>query len=336
MSVDDLERYYLRYLTILEIVNIANKLASPDPRFRDHNIYEIRNCIERFLLTRANQDNINILNKKEIGYIQLIDELKNKTRNRLDIVAPVVNEIRKKVHEFVNRDLSQVKGDRSQLIVGNSFVQYRDYVRNIEPERIAAKKTTDPELSLGLMIMMYASILPGPQHWNASEQHYRIYYQHGIRVEGFASPINAQLLAIDETTKFCSLFPQVDSIFGSLGSFFDVEFGSEYEKVAVGPPYTAELLNRIADKLIRACEGPHRVRFYVTHANWADAEGYIKMLKSKYLVYHEVVPRGKHYYMNTNVVPNEKIVAQFETVLFVLTNYQDEEDFTDLLNGLKL
>lgn len=339
MSIDDLERAYQRYLTILEILNLANTLASPDPRFHERHLYEIRNCIERWLLTLANRDNVNILTKKEIGYVLLIQELQQKTRAEISTITPIVNEIRRKVHGYVLRDFSNVKGDYSQLIIGHDFVQYRDYIRKIDPDRIslllrvASRNTPDPKLALGLMVMTYASVLPGPQHWNASRRHYEIYYEHGIRVEGFASPINAQLLAIDETTKFCSLFPHVDGPFGSIGNFFDVDFAG---KVAVGPPYTEELLKRIADKVIKDCESGRPVRFYVTHANWADAPGYIQMKNSKFCVYTEIVPRGKHYYINTNVVPNEKVVAQFDTVLFVLTNYADDEKFTDLLDGLKL
>ncbi|KAG5508227.1 hypothetical protein JKF63_05483 [Porcisia hertigi] len=40
-----------------------------------------------------------------------------------------------------------------------------------------------------------------------------------ISAEAFASPLNAQL------PQFCSLFPDTDVYFGSLGSFFDLQFG---------------------------------------------------------------------------------------------------------------
>lgn len=337
MSINDVEKAYLRYVTVLEIVNIANVLATG--KFYDRNVYEIRNCLERWLLTRANSDSINILTKKEIGYIALIQELQSKTRSDILVVTTVVNNIRRKVHEYTTRDFSQVVGDRSQLIIGADFVQYRDYIRKVDSKRIelllriARNNTVDPELALGLMIMTYASILPGAQHWNASEEHYRIYYNHGITVEGFASPINAQLIAIDPSTHFCSLFPHVDKVFGSIGNFFDIDFEG---KIAVGPPYTEELLLKIANKIIKDCESNRKVRFYVTHADWKDAAGYIKMQNSPFCIKHEVVPKGKHYYMNTNTVPNEKITAPFDTVLFILSNYRDNENFDDLLNGLKL
>lgn len=332
MSIDDIERTYQKYLIISDILTIANKLAS-----NDKNKYEIRNCIERWLLTLANRDHINILTKKEIGYTLLIQELSSKTRNSLKDTANIVNEIRTKVHKF-SIDYT-IQGDISKLIIGKDFVKYRDYIRKIDPERISLllRVSGNNEIALGLMVMTYACIIPGPQHWNASKEHYKIYYDHGIRVEGFASPINAQLLSIDETTKYCSLFPNVDKPFGSIGNFFDINFGeSGYNKVAVGPPYTEELLVRIADKLIKECENKYPVRFYFTHSLWSDAPGYIKMKNSKYCIYSEITEKGKHYYVNTNVVPNERIIAQFNTVLLVLSNYQDDEDFTQLLNGLKL
>jgi hypothetical protein len=78
---------------------------------------------------------------------------------------------------------------------------------------------------------------------------------HGVTIEGFASPFNSQIIRFsdkDLPMQFCSLFPDVDAIFGSIGSFFDNEFAGT--KVTINPPFILDIMNRTADKCIEDLE----------------------------------------------------------------------------------
>ena len=66
----------------------------------------------------------------------------------------------------------------------------------------------------------------------------------GVHVECFASPLNAHM------DTFCSVFPDTDAAFGSLGSFFDKPL--ERGCFQVGPPYEVTVLTLVARKLLAA------------------------------------------------------------------------------------
>jgi len=69
-----------------------------------------------------------------------------------------------------------------------------------------------------------------------------------VRCELFASPLNCYF------PRFFSAFPDTDAAFGSLGSFFDVGAlpDGSYE---VGPPYTEEVLELTARRLLKLLQG---------------------------------------------------------------------------------
>lgn len=65
-----------------------------------------------------------------------------------------------------------------------------------------------------------------------------------VTAEAFASPLNAQL------PLYGSLFPDTDAPFGSLGSFFDVDFTAGH--VEVNPPFDAVVIERMRRRLLAA------------------------------------------------------------------------------------
>jgi phosphorylated CTD-interacting factor 1 len=59
----------------------------------------------------------------------------------------------------------------------------------------------------------------------------------GVTVECFASPLNAYLPA------HCSLFPDTDAAFGSMGSFFELKPGTlEEGSFEANPPFIPQLM----------------------------------------------------------------------------------------------
>jgi len=89
-----------------------------------------------------------------------------------------------------------------------------------------------------------------------------------VGYECFASPLNCYF------STFFSAFPDVDAPFGSRGSFFDVEALPEgsYE---VGPPYTEEVLELTARKLLSLLQhgASLALSFFVFVPDWPGAGG---------------------------------------------------------------
>ncbi|CAJ1429655.1 unnamed protein product, partial [Effrenium voratum] len=85
----------------------------------------------------------------------------------------------------------------------------------------------------------------------------------GVSCELFASPLNCFF------AQYFSAFPDVDAPFGSRGSFFDVEElpDGAYE---VGPPYTEEVMELMAQKLLKHLKRQQTLSFVVFVPDWGD------------------------------------------------------------------
>lgn len=111
---------------------------------------------------------------------------------------------------------------------------------------------------LFLMLRRYQSFLgdkgynQGPQAAVPPAVLRELQLQFETRTECFASPLNAY----SGHKHFCSLFPDVDVPFGSLGSFFDLQlFSGHFE---VNPPFDALVLRKMCRNLLDALEASDR------------------------------------------------------------------------------
>ena len=124
--------------------------------------------------------------------------------------------------------------------------------------------------------LRYAALAPGGQQWGLPRAHVRFLYdEFGVRNEAFASPINSRLLGLPGA-RFCSLFPDTDGVFGSIGDFFAADMAAHPGNWVVNPPFVEELLERAARKCIAAvaaarAAGRALTVFFVA-PDWRDAE----------------------------------------------------------------
>ena len=92
--------------------------------------------------------------------------------------------------------------------------------------------------------------------------------------ECFASPMNVS------SPLFCSLFPDCDSYFGSMGSFFDLSIAKQFPNgiaMNCNPPFTLAIMSRVPGKLQALCEEGDAltvpVQFLIVVCNWAVVAG---------------------------------------------------------------
>lgn len=200
------------------------------------------------------------------------------------------------------------------------------------------------------MVLRYASILPHGQQWAVPVAQYEhLYSKFGIRYEGFASPLNSRLISYGDTY-FCSLFPDTDAPFGSIGRFFDTDLLRPLGKVgeqhwAINPPYIDSIMIRAAQKICAACEeaaeteGSEFMCFFIMPA-WEDSESYRLLsnspyrrveqhLKSKPRPSRKGAKRPKraaahHFYE----YDGKKIPAKFPSIVFVMDTYGTRREKT--------
>jgi hypothetical protein len=120
--------------------------------------------------------------------------------------------------------------------------------------------------------LRYLAVLAGGQHLGRPRSHYKRLYDLGIRNEGFASPFNSRMVALGRPdTTFCSLFPDTDAVFGSLGSFFSVDFARHPGGWSVNPPFLEGLMAEAVDRVLQAAPSlPDRL-FVLLLPAWDDS-----------------------------------------------------------------
>ena len=208
-------------------------------------------------------------------------------------------------------------------------LNYGHFSFTIPPARMAKLIKMGGEHSVIKMLLRYASILEGSQHWHVPEEVYRkIDVLHHIDIEGFASPINSQMVLLRDEPKFCSIFADTDSIFGSQGSFFNYDF---IGKTATAfTPYVPDLLEKIRDKLLATFENARgaKTTIFVGLPAWYDAKYVKDLLESKWTKKISKYGPGKSYFRDRE---DKKIQAYFANAWIVMSTETADWEFMDTL-----
>jgi hypothetical protein len=184
----------------------------------------------------------------------------------------------------------------------------------------------------------------GSQQWGMPVPLYLdMYHKFNARYEAFAGPLNARFLGM-KGAKFGSLFLDTDKVFGSIGSFFDIDIpklakADNGMAWVVNPPYIEKILELTIIKIEDALENtPSSVdlTFFGVMPNWSDGTSYKMVEKSKFLKYMEVLHPGEHYYTD---VQGRKIEARFGSMVYVLSNVnqkKEQKDYQSAFNNFFL
>jgi hypothetical protein len=164
------------------------------------------------------------------------------------------------------------------------------------------------------------------QQWSIPAAVYKVLHdQYGATIEGFASPLNSQMLMLGG--QYCSLYDG-DKIFGSLGNFFDYDLRGKTS--VINPPFILDILNKAAEKCITAASDTESqtTMFIITPA-WTDAEYFTTLSASKYLRARlDLLPA--EYYFESNNMP---IIANFASTIFVISSHLQEQEYDDILDA---
>lgn len=184
------------------------------------------------------------LDKKDLrnglSYAQL--ELNN---TELDVLSSIIKST--KLPEIREDQLSISTSD-TQLKLGEFILdrnQYTDKAIRFVEENYNLQTAYQETLKSALR---YASIYAKTRHIGPPQKVYDLFHSWGILNEGFASPFNARLLG-KNNAKFYSLFKDTDEVFGSGGSFFDLEAPPNTGHWCLDPPFTEEIIDVVENKL---------------------------------------------------------------------------------------
>jgi 16S rRNA G966 N2-methylase RsmD len=281
----------------------------------DKRKYEMINCLERFLISVYNNPDNNKIN---------IDKLAEELVSKNIISKQYIEFYKKEINTVIDNIKGKIPPKKIEFTkiyppsLGNNTISYKDFsydLNTLETDRVKFLFNQGNENVL-LMLLRYDSCLSAGQQWSCPQSFFDdIYNNYNIRYEGFASPLNSRLM-LKEGTKFCSLFPDVDAIFGSIGDFFKT---TENKNWLVNPPFVESILERASLKSIELSKGSDKnseIVVIFVMPNWTDSKAYKNLNESKQMVYKEYLQANTYNYQKGK----ELIRANFPSMIFVLSN----------------
>lgn len=293
---------------------------------------EYLNIFERLMITYANdqhQDDVDPLfdNRKITpGYFAL-DKMQEELKfNKINIGDKINVVIKNWIDNVPNINMKININLKEQILQlndqdGNLFV----YI--FPADLLQALLSRCNLVQISIICLRYACTLQQAQQWSNSPQFYKIITQvYHADIEGFASPLNTRIILASDETKFCSMFPDVDQVAGSLGSFFTNEFTGH--TITVCPPYTIYLFDEILRKIKEHMSRQEVTRFILGIADWPDIDLIQYLEKSPYTKFKHITKKNEHYFIDTKY--DCKMLAPFQNRYYVVSNETTKEDYSPL------
>lgn len=179
-------------------------------------------------------------------------------------------------------------------------------------------------------LLRYEAALAGGQHLGLPRDAYAELYALGVKNEGFASPFNSRMIVLGEPdTKFCSLFPDTDAPFGSLGPFQRVDLAAHPGWWTVNPPYIETLMDAAVAHLMAALDGGGFTAFCLLPA-WDDSPAVRRVVDSPHVVAVEKLRAGAHVLEEPG---GRKFVPPFGNYYVALSSAPNRDDLADALRA---
>jgi hypothetical protein len=315
-------------------------INSKEYNFNQRSINELRNILERWTLSVIDTD------KKdpwEAGYI--LDGLSSTTKMRSEmrekgIPLNVINALTTKI---INMRIKSTSITPWPCILPNGQIEFaREYVSRAPKSRVQLLlkllQASSPEkagvIEVGCMMMRYDALMAGSQQWAVPLAVYRrLVEKYGINLEGFAGPLNSQLLEIvppEQSLKgvYCSIFPE-DAPLGSLGNFFACDISKK--RCVINPPFIESVIEAVVAKLekILATDTKSEGCWLVVVPSWKDAKFYksLKQLSQNVNTQIRRPPNlntqiielkssDHYYYEDLSSEPKKAIPAKFDSTWF--------------------
>lgn len=306
-------------------------------------LYEVENILERFIVSLVNNNNTNYIypatiNKDDIDSTKLISELKEKhiSHTVFDYVLNIINKERSDITD-IKYTVSYTKTNYQINFVYISDNIPKSLKLDIE---LGARKLLEMrqhrDIDVVRMLILYDSMASKGQQWAIPENQYRYLNEiYDVNYEGFASPINSGL-SDKKNGKFCSLFPEVDKPFGSIGKFFEQNLYAENKRHwSINPPFVEELIRLTSDKIINDIEyaiehGLEVMVFYIL-PHWQDCQGFIDIWNYKHTKHREVLNKGTYNYE----CKGKLIRVPINSAVMIIDSYNKKIDYSQITKKMR-
>jgi len=210
------------------------------------------------------------------------------------------------------------------------IIKYRDYIKIIDTNRYyKLMKNYDKPFPYDIirMILRYGIFDTSSQQWSIGIELYETISElFDISFETFASPLNFNMY------RFCSIFKDTDSIFGSVGSFYNLNCENlilqNIKGVFFNPPYLPILMKKCSANCLTLLDEMNKNKFDFTIfsflPNWNDADYIQSLIKSKYMVDYKIVNKGNYILQEKD--RGKLITGTFDLLVIVLNSNKNKWD----------
>lgn len=330
-------REYSRFLLVNSILNTALGLARSE-----NDRLAITDIIEKWILSVSNLSGDgdpvfgNGIDRDTRIHIddRLVQTLVRSSITDPDTAQALLEFINQRVDSFLRSRL-RIRPPRHAVIDSDDrivTIKYGLLSRVLSTERYTRLRELGSLEDLVALCLRYASIVSAANQRSIPFEVYE--YTHatyGVSLEGFASPLNSQLLLITPNARFCSLFEDTDSVYGSLGSFFNADLVGQ--SAMINPPFVVDVMNEVARKCIAECEraeaNGQTIRIFLKLDATQDGEFYDLLRTSRFLRGLTRLRRMQYWSDDTSELDasgNRKVVGTFDLVGITLTSGFDDSD----------
>ncbi len=291
---------------------------------------EVDNIVERWLMALVNSAGpgpdahwatvYRVVSPEEPFNNKLAGELVEK---KIALNATAAGVMVRDILAIITRRLSKLpRPSGDQPVLNADSLSYGSHFRTNMTPRIRRLIELGNVEKAAAVVLRYAVVVSAGQQWGLPQAHVDYLYDNfGVRGEAFASPLNARLLGKKQAV-FCSVFPDTDSPYGSIGSFFKLspEAIAQVGNWVVNPPFVEALLEKAAtivvDALDRAAAARRDQTFFFIIPAWKDMPAYRILHDCRYMVAERRLVYGEYSYEDPS---GARIDTRASSIYFALS-----------------
>jgi hypothetical protein len=312
---------------------MQNILRKVSPAF-----YDLYNhppgILEIWIINMISDNGIEIFESGDLDYKHLESQLQHTgKKNQIEDYKKIINFM---TQNYRAMEVDNIYEPRYTEINDITTFYYGKFNKSIESDRAKVLLKTGSLEQIIIMMMRYAFIsIRGSHQWSCPQILYsNLIKYYDIQIEGFGSPLNSQMMMLKFYSlsnsfpqSFCSLFPDTDKIFGSLGNFFKQDFRGK--RVFINPPFIPSMIIKIHQMLENFLNENEKGLYIIDIPEWPEENCYKNLMSSKFLKYHHTFEKGEHYYMHGE----KKINPTFKSTFFLLSGLDVKNDLNKLYNN---
>lgn len=136
-------------------------------------------------------------------------------------------------------------------------------------------------------------------------------HKHRFTLECFASPFDNRLV------KFCSLYPEQDKYYGSIGDFFKIDITNFNEEVLfINPPWIELIFQKTMNRIMELLNSKYKIDLIVFLPFWEDMM--TNFVNSSFVIEKEILKKGEYSMILSN---KTFVISSYDGFILHMKNF---------------